>query len=62
VEVLSPSNSDIEIREKTRAYLAAGAEEVWVIDVEGSWHVFTGEGEQSATRFAVLLADVPRIE
>lgn len=62
VEVLSPSNSDIEIREKTRAYLAAGAEEVWVIGVEGRWHVFTVNGEQSATRFPVLLAGIPGIE
>src|SRR5688572_11081495 len=28
VEVLSPPNSEVEIREKTRAYLAAGAQEV----------------------------------
>ncbi len=29
VEVVSPSNSPAEIREKTRLYLAAGAREVW---------------------------------
>lgn len=60
VEILSPSNSDIEIREKTRAYLAAGAEEVWVVEEDGAWHVFTAQGEQSRTRFAVQLPDLSR--
>lgn len=55
VEVLSPSNSEAEIREKTRAYLAAGAEEVWIISAEGSWHVFTTQGEQPASRYPVKL-------
>ena len=55
VEVLSPSNSDAEIREKTRAYLAAGAEEVWIVTDEGSWHIFTGQGEQPASRYPVNL-------
>jgi Uma2 family endonuclease len=50
VEVLSPSNSEAEIREKTRAYLAAGAEEVWIVSAEGSWQVFTAQGEQPASR------------
>jgi Uma2 family endonuclease len=59
VEVLSPSNSDIEIREKTRAYLAAGAQEVWAITEDGAWHVFTAQGEQPSTRFAVQLPDLP---
>jgi len=60
VEVLSPSNSDIEIREKTRAYLAAGAEEVWVITEDDAWHVFTAHGEQPSTRFPVQLSDLSR--
>jgi Uma2 family endonuclease len=59
VEVLSPSNSDIEIREKTRAYLAAGANEVWVVTEDGAWHVFDAQGEQPATRFGVQLPDLP---
>jgi Uma2 family endonuclease len=59
VEVLSPSNPDIEISEKTRAYLAAGAEEVWVVTEDGAWHVFSAQGEQPSTRFAVQLPDLP---
>ena len=31
VEVVSPSNSRKELREKTDAYLAAGAQEVWIV-------------------------------
>ena len=58
VEVLSPSNFDIEIREKTRAYVAAGAAEVWIIDEEGAWHVFNAAGEQSGTKFSVELPDL----
>ena len=60
VEVLSPSNSDIEIREKTRAYLAAGAKEVWIFDEGGAWHVFDAQGRQSGTKFGLELPDFPR--
>jgi Uma2 family endonuclease len=60
IEVLSPSNSDIEIREKTRAYLAAGAEEVWIVTEHGEWHVFDVQGEQATTKFAVELAGLPQ--
>ena len=35
VEVISPSNVDAEIVEKTAAYLAAGAEEVWLVAETG---------------------------
>ena len=31
IEVVSPSNSVKELREKTDAYLAAGAQEVWIV-------------------------------
>lgn len=31
IEVVSPSNSVKELHEKTHAYLAAGAEEVWIV-------------------------------
>lgn len=31
IEVVSPSNSVKELEEKKSAYLAAGAEEVWII-------------------------------
>jgi Uma2 family endonuclease len=31
IEVVSPSNSVKELEEKKSAYLAAGAEEVWIV-------------------------------
>ena len=50
VEVLSPSNSKVEIAEKKRLYFEAGANEVWICDREGKLRFFTGsevEVEQS---------------
>ena len=35
IEVLSKSNSTKEIDDKRRAYSAAGAAEVWIVDPEG---------------------------
>ena len=55
VEILSPSNSADEIREKTRAYLAAGAQEVWIVEEEGRIHYFDTAGERPASRFPVAV-------
>ena len=46
VEVLSPSNTRSEIEEKKRLYFEAGADEVWICDLEG--------------RLFIYLADIPR--
>lgn len=35
VEVLSPSNTEAEIREKTKLYFDAGAREVWICAING---------------------------
>ncbi len=59
VEVTSPSNSDAEISEKTRAYLQAGAQEVWIATEAGGLHVFDTTGERPASRFAVTL-NIPK--
>jgi Uma2 family endonuclease len=55
VEIVSPSNSSEETREKVRAYLAAGAQEVWVILDEGRVRYFDPSGEVEGTRFPVRL-------
>lgn len=55
IEIVSPSNSNDEIREKTRAYLAAGAQEVWIIGEDASVHRFAASGELTASRYAVQL-------
>ena len=55
VEVLSPSNVQAEITEKTRAYLAAGAEEVWLVAENGTVRFIDGSGEKAQSRFPVAL-------
>jgi hypothetical protein len=40
VEVLSPSNTDAEIREKMSPYFDAGAKEVWVCSGSGAMSFF----------------------
>jgi Uma2 family endonuclease len=55
VEIISPSNVEAEITEKTSAYLAAGAEEVWLVAENGKVRVIDGSGEKPRTRFPVSL-------
>jgi Uma2 family endonuclease len=55
VEVISPSNTEMEITDKTRAYLQAGAVEVWIATEDGELHFFDADGEKSASRFAITL-------
>lgn len=59
IEIVSPSNSSDEIREKTRAYLAAGAQEVWIIGEDASIHRHAASGELAASRYSVHL-DLPK--
>jgi Uma2 family endonuclease len=61
VEVLSPSNTDDEIEEKTRAYLAAGAEEVWTVAEDGTIRSFGKDGERARSSFGVSPAPPPPI-
>ena len=53
VEIRSPSNSDAEIAAKTKAYLAAGAHEVWVVEETGTIRYFDPAGQRPASAFAV---------
>ena len=53
VEVVSPSNVVAEITEKTRAYLAAGAQEVWLAYQDGKIRFFDGSGEKTQSGFPV---------
>ncbi len=56
VEIRSPANSDEEIAAKTKAYLAAGAREVWVVEESGSIRYFDAKGEKPASGFAVSVS------
>jgi Uma2 family endonuclease len=53
VEVLSPSNTESEIEEKTRAYLAAGAQEVWIVPEDGAVRFYGSSGERTGSQFGV---------
>lgn len=57
VEVVSPSNSRKELREKIDAYLAAGAEEVWIVFPQSKRCEFYGDkGLLERSRFPVDLS------
>jgi Uma2 family endonuclease len=56
VEIVSQSKTDDEIREKIRACLAAGAQEVWIVSEEGHLRVHDAGGERTSSRFAVRLS------
>jgi Uma2 family endonuclease len=56
VEIVSPSNSDAEIEAKTAAYLAAGAQEVWLVSEDGSIRLVDPSGERESSRFGLTIA------
>jgi len=48
VEIMSPSNSSQELREKAALYFEAGAKEVWICDALGHLEVFNGPASRIA--------------
>lgn len=61
IEIVSPSNVQAEITEKTRAYLTAGAVEVWIVAEDASIRYFTIAGEVSASQFPVAISLPPPV-
>jgi hypothetical protein len=59
VEIRSPSNASDELAMKTRAYLAAGACEVWVVTEAGEVSVHDADGVRAASRYPVRLSLPP---
>jgi Uma2 family endonuclease len=55
VEIVSPSNSKIELHEKTAAYLAAGAREVWLVSEDGALEMLDASGRIDASSFGIAL-------
>ena len=49
VEVISPSNSRAEMRQKRELYFSQGATEVWLCDSAGAMRFFDRNGELSQT-------------
>ena len=58
VEVLSPSNTAAEIREKIALYFEAGAREVWIFDQDGTVH-FYNDGDPGAQGRSEMCPDFP---
>ena len=52
VEILSPSNTEEEMREKRELYFVCGAQEFWLCDQNGELHFFDRKGEMPYSRFA----------
>jgi Uma2 family endonuclease len=51
VEILSPSNSEEEMRTKIDLYLARGAHEVWLVDADANLRIFGYPGELPGSRW-----------
>jgi Uma2 family endonuclease len=59
VEVLSLTNTEEEMADKTRAYLAAGAEEViWLDPSEHLMRFFHASGEAAQSKFSVAFSSL----
>jgi Uma2 family endonuclease len=55
VEVRSPSNTDAEMALKVRAFLGAGAVEVWIVSDQGELALYDAGGAVGASRYGVTL-------
>ena len=59
VEVVSPTNSVKELSEKRHAYLASGAEEVWIVYPQSKRIEFHGaQGQLPRSNYVVDLSDI----
>ena len=59
IEVVSPSNSRKELREKAEAFFAAGAEEVWLVFPQSKRCEFYGpQGQMERSGFPVDLGEL----
>lgn len=59
VEVISPSNTEAEIREKMVLYFDAGAKEVWTCSASGVMSFFSAKG-QKPLRASQICPKVPK--
>ncbi|MBI3492859.1 MAG: Uma2 family endonuclease [Acidobacteria bacterium] len=61
VEVLSPGNTEAEIREKTALYFDAGAKEVWLCSESGGMTFLRAPREPSAMSASRIFTDFPAV-
>jgi Uma2 family endonuclease len=59
IEVLSPSNTRPEIQQKTAAYLAAGAIEVWLVAEDGTVEMLDERGRVEKSSLGIALGPPP---
>ena len=59
VEVLSPSNTTEEMTAKRHLYFEAGAEEVWLCDLESTMHFFSAQEPDSRISQSRLCPQFP---
>ncbi len=55
IEVISPSNTTVEITDKIELYLEAGAQEVWIISEEGSIQFYDNSGINLKSKFNIII-------
>jgi Uma2 family endonuclease len=55
VEIISPSNSELEMQEKIQLYFQQGAKEVWLVSIEGIIRFFNITGEKPRSAFEVTI-------
>ena len=53
IEIISPSNSKIEMNEKIALFLDSGAIEVWLVNEQGEISFFNAGGQQQKSGFKV---------
>ena len=59
IEVLSPSNTQQEMLEKSELYFARGTQEVWICDEQGNLSFYDCTGQLTRSR---LFPEITRIE
>ena len=56
IEIMSPSNSDEEMKEKRELYLAKGAKEVWLCREDSTFKFYSYSGE---IRYSSIIPEFP---
>lgn len=62
VEVISPGNTEAEIREKMALYFDAGAKEVWTCSATGGMSFFSAKSQKSLRASRICLQILKRIK
>ena len=56
IEIISPSNSKIEMSEKIALFLDSGAIEVWLVNEQGEISFFNAGGQQQKSSFNIVIS------